>query len=997
VRVYRLMLYEPPSLLYARVPLVPYERAVHLFEDAVSSAEQIRAELGSRTSAAVDAGVALASPSLMRALRAPAARGYAKALTKYRAYAVRAGTRASPYASFSSVGIMRHGSGESPVIGERAYVASVDMEWVRRFVKRYDEICAYPELILYRNPLTKRYGARLGVIDRRRTHRAAVRQHLFNDEFDPASIAHTEPVRAIETWLRQRGGMTVRSLVNELSARFGVSPERAGSLLGKLYDAGFFISEAWPGPFLDPLAWLIGQAERYDRAVLPDLRRLQELLGDQPSRDALPPHTDRIAATQKRLDPSAEHGIRVDGTVRVTGSLPAAVLEELRTFAGIAVQIAPPPSLRTLRERLYRRHESEERLISLVDIIFAGDGPSAFEEVRLSPRDRRWQEPRAGMLGLFVERHLRSGRREVVLDDLDLKKILYRDAPNDQTLPRTLEIGFQVCAASAQALEAGEFVIVPTGLFSNAAGKSLSRLAHALSPAERSAYDASIAQTIARRPEAVADLVSIPTGEHFSNVVLRPPAAEAVIAVGCVPAGHPGVVLELDDLYVGQDEDRLFVWSRQLGRKLYILKNELTAFETLDPVARTLEAIASHQEADPMTFDWGPLRDLPFLPRLVYRKTVLARARWNFRHDMKQPHLTYDAVVAARERGELDRHARLRTLGGDLMLLDLDSSFGRSMLRHETGRLVGAFATLLEELPGAAWLADADGNTFAPEFVAALHRVETVPSDRLRAHTVRPAARLEGEERRRYPGGEWFYAKLACDAWTFDTVIGGPLRELIAGATAKGLISNAFFLRFGDPLPHLRVRFRLADPSAQSFLAEALASWCADGTLSTFEVGTYVRELERYGTADAIEAAEAVFGWSSARAIDAVRRIASPESRLSAALHATDHIVRAIVGEDEADRWLDSQRAFNVKLRRTEWPIVRAFDAERAEDLEIASLGARYRAALAEQGREPVAVASSLIHMHCNRLGIEHEPRVRAMYYRLVSGRRARETQYAEV
>ena len=40
-----------------------------------------------------------------------------------------------------------------------------------------------------------------------------------------------------------------------------------------------------------------------------------------------------------------------------------------------------------------------------------------------------------------------------------------------------------------------------------------------------------------------------------------------------------------------------------------------------------------------------------------------------------------------------------------------------------------------------------------------------------------------------------------------DELLAGPVRELAEAAAEDGLASGWFFLRYGDPDPHLRLRF----------------------------------------------------------------------------------------------------------------------------------------------------------------------------------------------
>jgi thiopeptide-type bacteriocin biosynthesis protein len=101
------------------------------------------------------------------------------------------------------------------------------------------------------------------------------------------------------------------------------------------------------------------------------------------------------------------------------------------------------------------------------------------------------------------------------------------------------------------------------------------------------------------------------------------------------------------------------------------------------------------------------------------------------------------------------------------------------------------------------------------------------------------------------PGSEWLYVKLYTGLSSADDLLLGELSVFVAAAREEGWIDRWFYIRFGDPSWHLRLRLH-GDPdrlagSVLPALRDALRPAFQDGRLWRMQVETYEREVERYG------------------------------------------------------------------------------------------------------------------------------------------------------
>jgi thiopeptide-type bacteriocin biosynthesis protein len=127
-----------------------------------------------------------------------------------------------------------------------------------------------------------------------------------------------------------------------------------------------------------------------------------------------------------------------------------------------------------------------------------------------------------------------------------------------------------------------------------------------------------------------------------------------------------------------------------------------------------------------------------------------------------------------------------------------------------------------------------------------------------------PQHHATGSLRRSFPpGSEWLYAKLYAGPATLDQLLRDVIRPIVEVASRTGAVDRWFFIRYGDPDWHLRVRFHGRPANLHGEVLPALQAAAAplleDGRLWRIQLDTYEREVERYGGPEGIELAERLF------------------------------------------------------------------------------------------------------------------------------------------
>ncbi len=120
-------------------------------------------------------------------------------------------------------------------------------------------------------------------------------------------------------------------------------------------------------------------------------------------------------------------------------------------------------------------------------------------------------------------------------------------------------------------------------------------------------------------------------------------------------------------------------------------------------------------------------------------------------------------------------------------------------------------------------------------------------------------------------GDQWLYYKLYSGPKTADVILTRIVKPLTNQMLAAGDIDKWFFIRYGDPKPHIRVRFHIKDSQALLKAIEAVNTlskpFIEQDLIWKIQVDSYQREIERYGIRS-MELAETFFFHDSKMIVD---------------------------------------------------------------------------------------------------------------------------------
>lgn len=868
--------------------------------------------------------VQLASPSLAavldrvaegraESLKVKQLRRAALALLRYD---IRMRTRPTPFGLFAGVGGGRFDTSAKWETGTGHRTRTrVDMEWLLSTVHRLEQ-----DRLLLARVTVQAHAALTERGDRVVLDYASTLGRPPGGPTRTSISARRTPVVA-EILREGRGPILAGVLACTVADRFGLPAEKVMDLVVGMAAQELLVTALRP-PLDggDPLRHVLGAVAAAETAPMTEATTAAETMTarsatlvaglhevDERCRayDEMPVGQGRrelaaLTEATRRIHPH-ETPLHVDARIDVDVRLPPAVQREVEHAAEVLWRLSPPRlGMRPLR----RYHEAflekygADRAVPILELLDDIRGLGAPAGYKWPPSEKAAPPPdeprRSELLARLVASATRRGRLEIVLDDDMIDELAYDEAAVTD-LPNSCELCLHVVAPSLDELTAGTFrAVLSPSPGSHHAGATLGRFSGLLPD-----LDAESAVRQADRPlhiqDAIAaDIAFIPRSGRAANLAHTTPYAGRRISVGLPDSGRAEEI-RLDELSVTANLERLCLVHLPTGQEIVpALPNMVSAYTQAPNPARMLFELGLEGQRLWEPWDWGPLRDAPFLPGVRVGRTVLSAPAWRMdellsaataattattaagpEHDGRGGHGSQPSWDEALDRWRAAWNVPRQVLAVSMdqrLLLDLNDHWHRELLRDELRKTPGLVA---QAVAGEAegWL-DNGHPCHVTEIVVPLERRDRRPGRPPHVRPVVTGRKPSGA------GGPWVYLKLRIPRRSQDDFLRDRLPDLVRAGMERGA-DRWFFIRYSDQAGHhLRLRFHGEPERLWSALLPEIGSrlldWQHQGLLSGHELDQYVPEYERYGGDTMAEFAEAAFQFDSAAAISLLRLAGVP-------------------------------------------------------------------------------------------------------------------------
>jgi thiopeptide-type bacteriocin biosynthesis protein len=811
------------------------------------------------------------------------------------------------------------------------------------------------------------------------------------------SLRRVAPVQAA---LRlARAPIEFALLATKLADEFApVAASRVDSLISELMRCGALISNLRPpSTVTDGLGHVLDVLTAVDAANLPDatvpVAALREVHAElrRSRTTGLVGCADRM----RTLAESPAHPVAVDLLLGCHVTVPERVAAAAAAAADALVRLNPHPhgavGWRDYHAQ-FLAHYGAGAVVAVEDLINPATGlglPVHYAGPSREPPSPRWAD-RDERLAALAQQAALDGAVEVILSDADIDRLAGLPADSLRAVPHA-DITVEVRAASIHAVDAGEFTIVVCGTGRTAVATS-GRFIHQLTDGERAEWSAALgALPVGGQGGVPAQLSFPPYRPQTENVTRVPRMLPDVLTVTEHHAEGPGVIT-LADLAVTADQQRFYLLS--LSRRVTV-EPVLTcapAWHAVPPVARLLFELPRFGSTPVSQFDWGHAGRLPFLPRLRLGRAVLSPARWRPRPD-DLPSAKADwhewtvAMSALRQRLKLPDWVSVGS--GDCQLrLNLDHPMDLAILRSELDSSSAPAVITESWVPGDhAWCGGRAHEIVIP--LAAT--MPPMPPPKLLSR--RGALSVIGPEHGHLPGADVLSARLYGDPALFDLILTKRLPDLLDDWPD---LSHWWFLRFRDPRHHLRLRLHIRDYGQA---ATRVGQWAAglrhQGLAGDLVLDTYRPEVARFGSGTAMSAAELLFAADSSAASAQLSSAAAVNFQAFTAASLTDLACAVLGGRGSGFQWLSEHpgsgnaepmdraaRLAAIAMTAAPGTTDPVPAPVRQAWVTRAAAAAAYAKRASDDGKDPVDVLASLLHLHQNRVH-GYDPVSEAATYRL--------------
>ncbi|MFB6726641.1 lantibiotic dehydratase [Kribbella sp. NPDC056345] len=574
---------------------------------------------------------------------------------------------------------------------------------------------------------------------------------------------------------------------------------------------------------------------------------------------------------------------------------------------------------------------------------------------------------------------------EVVLTDQLIQRLAVGSPRIERPIPPHVELAAQLRAASTDALDRGDYTLVVHP--GRSAGTFTSRLAY-LAP-EAGLQDAYRGVPTGVDGALPVQLSCPPAFTHAENISRVPAYLPHVLSLG-EHRSDDDTTIPLNDLAVTATRDNLYLVSVSQRRVIEPQSFHALAIEKQSPpLARLLAHLSQSLGAAWHRFDWGPAaQQLPFLPRVRYRQSILSPATWRLALDDLSS--SADDIVW---RASLADWRRRWACPVTVELQDADRSLPLTLTEPAHATIVRnllarhGFVVLTETAKAGdfGWI-----GSHAHDIAMPLRTTRPPAAPPVAAVGGRPTNRNHGQ----LPasaGACWLYLKLHTHPEQLSNLVAIELPRLLSEIDHP----EYWFARYRSPreTDHLRLRLRAQNPHHSAGLLLAASAWAEqlrdDGKVSRLVVDTYYPETGRYGHGTAMTAPEAVFVADSQLAAAQLRHLPSAviDPAALTAVNMLGTLADFFGGLDSGCSWLVNQRPpvdaiadrsltnLVVTLTRGGLPLtIPGWNSELASAWQQrAAVLASYREQLPDKARIN-DVLESLLHMHHNRtIGVDRE------------------------
>ena len=340
--------------------------------------------------------------------------------------------------------------------------------------------------------------------------------------------------------------------------------------------------------------------------------------------------------------------------------------------------------------------------------------------------------------------------------------------------------------------------------------------------------------------------------------------------------------IPISDIYVGIKDDRFFLYSKCLGKKLKINTHNLLYFYGDSPEIRFLKEIQLDGIIQWNVVFFKNLMNFDYLPEIRYKMVVIRPETWIINLTRRtQSFEEFDEYFLKKYIHLNDKNLAL-LFGDNELKINIRNKNSRYLIYRQYLRT--GMVMLIRTY-------DCCLNSNAAEIVVPYFLKKMKEP----CCSIRPKHSVNETYATCYHshiilGDNWLSFELY-GYYNFEEYISKELSALIDELCTMKIIESFYYLQYADPRYHIRLRlFKKEIIHNIEHIIEQLNKHVLSGYIESFKMCPYDREIERYGGKEGLIKAERLFCVDSRCAIFFIRNCSLPEREMYYVMSALEYM-----------------------------------------------------------------------------------------------------------
>ncbi|MCL1665435.1 lantibiotic dehydratase [Elizabethkingia ursingii] len=338
------------------------------------------------------------------------------------------------------------------------------------------------------------------------------------------------------------------------------------------------------------------------------------------------------------------------------------------------------------------------------------------------------------------------------------------------------------------------------------------------------------------------ELLFLPN-EKAGNIVLREIKRKYEFPYLTKESRH-AEALNINDIFIKYSNGAFTIFSEKFGKKLKIYHSNAHNYHYNSlPLYQFLCDLQMQNEHN-LNLDIGRANFIFFdhIPRITYGSDIiLSQATWRIMYEQlvtaESESYDFEAVKFELKRRKIPQYFYL-SYADNKLLIDSSNNVSLEILLDDLKKK--------GELIITEFLYDMECSDFDNEVVFSFINENKYSTSVINE----PILNKSNVQRTFIPGDEWVYFKIYIGQNSGEKFLLNTLPRIIEDLKECNIITSWFFIRYNDPLAHIRLRFHLLSEGEISILLQklntALKLYVDQSVVSKVEISTYEREIERY-------------------------------------------------------------------------------------------------------------------------------------------------------